>query len=239
MLALVQLIRGAEALADGRHLAAYEQLYPIFDPGEVPYHPLVQFWALSNLAEAAVACGRADDLRELVEELTPIGTFPVLRVALNYCAPLLAADGDAEAAFETALAADYLAAWPLERARLQHAYGAWLRRQRRVTESRPHLRAATAAFDALGVRPWADRARAELRASGERVRRHPDARDRLTPQELQIAQLAGDGLSNRDIAGRLFLSPRTISTHLYRIFPKLGVTSRAELARVLQSPSAI
>jgi DNA-binding CsgD family transcriptional regulator len=239
MLALVQLIRGAEALADGRQLAAYEQLYPIFDPGEVPYHPLVRFWALSHLAEAAVACGRAEDLRELVEDLTPIGTFPVLRVALNYCAPLLAADGDAEAAFEAALAADHLSAWPLERARLQHAYGAWLRRQRRVTESRPHLRAATAAFDALGVRPWADRARAELRASGERVRRHPDARDQLTPQELQIAQLAGDGLSNRDIAGRLFLSPRTISTHLYRIFPKLGVTSRAELARALRFPSAI
>jgi DNA-binding CsgD family transcriptional regulator len=154
-------------------------------------------------------------------------------VAVNYSRPLLAADSEAEAAYEEALAADQLAAWPFERARLQHAYGTWLRRQRRVVESRPMLRAAAETFDALGARPWADRSRAELRASGERVRRHPDARDRLTPQELQIAQLGADGLSNREIGERLFLSPRTISTHLYRIFPKLGITGRAELSRVL------
>lgn len=233
LLALVQLVRGAEALADGRHVEAFEELHRIFDPAEIPYHPVVRFWAMSHLVEAAVACGRTEDLTELIGEVSSAGPFPVLQVALNYSRPLLAADSEAEEAYESALAADLLVVWPFERARLQHAYGSWLRRQRRVVECRPLLRAATEAFEALGARPWADRARAELRASGERVRRNPDARDQLTPQELQIAQLAADGLSNREIGERLFLSPRTISTHLYRIFPKLGVTGRAELSRVL------
>jgi DNA-binding CsgD family transcriptional regulator len=233
MLALVQLIRGVDALAEGRHVAAYEHLHRIFDPAELPYHPIVQFWVLGHLAEAAVACGRADDVRELVEDLRPLSWFPVLRVALRFSAALLAADHEAEAAFEAALADERLSGWPFERARLQYAYGAWLRRQRRAADSRPHLRAATGAFEALGALPWAERARAELRASGERVRRNPDARDGLTPQELQIARLAADGLSNRDIGERLFLSPRTVSTHLYRIFPKLGVKSRAEVAHAL------
>jgi DNA-binding NarL/FixJ family response regulator len=98
------------------------------------------------------------------------------------------------------------------------------------------LRAARDAFDALGVRPWSERARQELRASGERCGRcTPDTLDELTPQELQIAQMAAGGLSNRDIGQRLFLSHRTVESHLYRVFPKLGVTSRAQLAGVLGS----
>ena len=89
-------------------------------------------------------------------------------------------------------------------------------------------------FDALGCAPWGEQARRELRASGERSRRRvPEARDQLTAQELQIAQLAAEGLSNREIGQRLFLSHRTVSTHLYRVFPKLGITSRAELDAAL------
>jgi DNA-binding NarL/FixJ family response regulator len=120
-----------------------------------------------------------------------------------------------------------------QRARRQLAYGAWLRRQRRAADSRPVLRAAAGAFDALGLPPWAERARSELRASGESLRRPADAGTTLTPQESQIARLAAEGLSNRDIAERLFLSPRTVTTHLYRIYPKLGITSRGELARAM------
>ncbi len=87
-----------------------------------------------------------------------------------------------------------------------------------------------ALFDALGAAAWSRRARQELRATGEKVgRRAPDLRDRLTAQERQIAQLAAEGLSNRKIAERLFLSPRTIGGHLYRIFPKLEITARAQL----------
>jgi DNA-binding NarL/FixJ family response regulator len=103
-------------------------------------------------------------------------------------------------------------------------------------DSRAPLREARDMFDAIGASSWGDQARSELRASGERSRRWvPEARDQLTAQELQIAQLAADGLSNREIGQRLYLSHRTISTHLYRVFPKLGVTSRAELGAALAS----
>nr|WP_221383081.1 LuxR family transcriptional regulator [Actinoplanes polyasparticus] len=225
MLALVQLIRGVGALAEGRHVTAFEQLSAVFDPDDVPYHPAIRLWAVSHLADAAVGCGREDDLRAIMDGLPDVD-LPVLRMGRAYVAALLE-PGEIEGAID----ADY----PFERARLQHSYGSWLRRRRRVSESRTHLRAATTALNALGVTPWAERARAELRAAGESSPRREDARDRLTPQELQIAMLAADGLTNRDIGERLFLSPRTISTHLYHIFPKLGVSSRTELVRTLIS----
>jgi DNA-binding NarL/FixJ family response regulator len=95
------------------------------------------------------------------------------------------------------------------------------------------------AFDTMGCIPWGDQARRELRASGESSRRRDlAASDQLTAQEFQIAQLAAQGLSNRDIAQRLYLSHRTISTHLYRIFPKLGITSRGELRSALSARPA-
>jgi DNA-binding NarL/FixJ family response regulator len=105
---------------------------------------------------------------------------------------------------------------------------------------RGHLRSAADGFEAVGATPWSERAREELRASGETIRHHaPDRRDELSPQEMQIAQLAAEGLSNRQIAARLFVSHRTVGSHLYRIFPKLGVSSRGELAAALrETPSA-
>jgi DNA-binding NarL/FixJ family response regulator len=116
------------------------------------------------------------------------------------------------------------------------SFGRWLRRQRRRAESRAPLREAIGLFDALGATRWSERARQELRATGEKIGpRTADARDHLTPQELQIAQLAAAGLSNREIGERLFLSHRTIGSHLYRIFPKLGITARAQLRDVLDS----
>jgi DNA-binding NarL/FixJ family response regulator len=100
-----------------------------------------------------------------------------------------------------------------------------------VAECREPLRLALATFDALGAISWGQQARDELRASGETARgRTPDALDQLTPQELQIARLVAEGLPNREIGQRLYLSPRTIGSHLYRIFPKLGVTARSQLA---------
>jgi DNA-binding CsgD family transcriptional regulator len=141
--------------------------------------------------------------------------------------------GDDEGVFERAHARD-LTGLPMIRARIDLSYGEWLRRRRRRRESRAPLRAARDAFDALGASPWAERARRELRASGETSRRRqPDSLDELTPQELQIVQMAARGLSNRDIAERLYLSHRTVESHLYRVFPKLGVTSRAQLAGAL------
>ncbi|MGI5286423.1 response regulator transcription factor [Nonomuraea polychroma] len=125
----------------------------------------------------------------------------------------------------------------MARARAQLAYGRWLRRHHRMADSRPLLRAARDSCDALGVLPWSERARQELRASGEgsgpRLR---EASDTLTPQELQIAQLAAEGLTNKEIGRRLYVSHRTIGAHLYRIFPKLGITSRSEVRGALPRP---
>ncbi|RSM69611.1 LuxR family transcriptional regulator [Actinoplanes sp. ATCC 53533] len=235
MLALVQAIRGVAALAGGRPADAFRQLYRIFDPDDVAYHPYLRFVTFGHLAEAAAWCGEEDALRATSARLAPIARecgSPALVVALRYADAMLA--GEAQR-FETALAAD-LSEWPFERARLERAYGAWLRRQRRAAESRPLLRSAAATFDAIGAVPWAERARAELRASGESLRRPVDAAYALTVQEQQIARLAAEGLSNKEIAERLFLSPRTITTHLYRIFPKLGIKSRRELTRAMSMP---
>ncbi|WP_424534081.1 helix-turn-helix transcriptional regulator [Sphaerisporangium viridialbum] len=235
MLALVQLARGAAELADGTFDAAWDALRPIFNPSEVSYNQNMRLWALPHLAEAALLSGRQAELRVVADGLTPMieeSGSPVGQVALAYVRAVTAPDETAEELFAQALRDD-LVGWPFERARLRHAWGAWLRRQRRAAEARAPLRAAAEVFDALGAVPWSERALRELRASGERIRRKHDTRDRLTAQELQIAQLVADGLTNRDIGQRLFVSPRTVSTHLSRIFPKLGITTRGELSRLM------
>jgi DNA-binding CsgD family transcriptional regulator len=236
MLAMVQLARGATALGSHEHERAYEDLRRVFDPVDIAFHPLVQTWVVLDLVDAAVHSGHHDEARVVLREMEALAArmpAPLLQVSLSCARPLLASDEDAEALFEAALTAD-LASWPFLRARLLLGHGVWLRRQRRAVDSRLPLRAARDAFDALGAIPWGDRARHELRASGESSRhRAPDVRDELTPQELHIAQMAARGLSNRDIGQQLYLSHRTVSSHLYRIFPKLGITSRAELGRAL------
>jgi DNA-binding CsgD family transcriptional regulator len=195
--------------------------------------------AIGDLAEAAAHAGESHAARERLAEVEAIvGDAPDEWVAINvrYARAVLADDdSEATARFDEAFRSD-VDLWPLWRGRLLLARGRWLRRHRRVSESRDVLRAARDIFDLLGARPWGEQARRELRASGERSRRRtPDARDELTPQELQIAQFAAEGLSNREIGQRLFLSHRTVSTHLYRVFPKLGITSRAELSGALAS----
>ena len=238
VLADVQWARGLTALGGGRFPDAFEHLRRMFDPADPAHHLMKQCWAIGDLAEGAIHGGYRDAARALLEELEPVAartSSPRMRVAVGYARPLLAADRDAEPLYQAGLRAD-LTRWPFARARLQLAFGAWLRRQRRVAESRAPLRAAREAFDALGVDPWCERARQELRAAGEASRRRaPEARDTLTPQELQIAQMAAEGMSNREIGQKLYLSHRTVGSHLYRIFPKLGITSRAQLRAVLAS----
>jgi ATP/maltotriose-dependent transcriptional regulator MalT len=242
LLALVQQARGLADLAGGRHGDAYGQLRRIFDPTDVAYHPFIRCWLIGELAEAAVHSGQRADVRVLLEELERLAAqtgFPYLQAGLACARPLLADDDEAETLFQDGLTLD-LANWPFLRARLLLAYGAWLRRRRRVAESRLPLRAAREAFDALGAIPWGERARQELRASGVTSRRRvPETRDQLTPQELQIAGLAAEGLSNREIGQQLYISHRTVAYHLRRIFPKLGITSRTQLhAAVLSVPDA-
>ncbi|MFF7215237.1 AAA family ATPase [Streptomyces sp. NPDC008238] len=232
--ATVRMARGTALSCSGEHAEAYAQLRWLADPADAGHHVMTALWTVGDLAEAAAHCGEKEDARAVLERLAPLaGRTPAARVRLaaRHARAVLAHGDEGEAAFASALDAD-LAGWSLERARLRLAYGEWLRRQRRVLESRAPLRAARDAFDDLGAAAWSRRARQELEATGETTRqRSPRAADRLTPQELQIAMLAAEGLSNKEIGARLYVSHRTVSTHLSRIFPKLGVTSRSRLAR--------
>ena len=234
MLPYVQIARGAIDLGAGRHLEAYEHLRRIYGAAHLP---LDSAWAVFDLAEAAVHSGRRAEARALaarLEHMAAATSSPLLVTALACARPLLADDADAGPLFDGALATD-LGAWPFMRARLLLAYGSWLRRRRRVVDSRGPLRAAGEAFEALGTASWAQRARQELRATGQTTRRRADDdRDQLSPQELEIALMAAQGLTNRQIGQRLYLSHRTVGAHLYRTFPKLGISSRFELAAALQ-----
>jgi DNA-binding CsgD family transcriptional regulator len=198
-------------------------------------------WFIGDYAEAAAHVQRIEDATARVDALeAAVGDKPAiwLEIGLRHARAVLADDEDAEKRFDAALRAD-LSRWPFQRARLLLAQGQWLRRQRRVAESRAPLRAARDVFDAIGCLAWSERARRELRASGESSRRRdPSTRDQLTAQELQIAQLAAEGLSNREIGARLYLSPRTISTHLYHVFPKLEITARGQLEAALAPTAA-
>jgi len=239
LIALTLHPRGVAALAAGRHEEAYEHLRRIFDPADSAYHPNLWSWVLVDLVEAAVHAGREAEAAGFVRDLEPIAArsrSPLLEAALAYARPVLSPESH-EAAFEAGLGTR-VADWPFIRARLQLAHGLWLRRQRRAAEARTPLREARDAFDALGAVPWGERARQELRASGETSRRRTyDLADALSPQELQIAQLAAAGLSNKEIGQQLFLSHRTVGSHLYRIFPKLGVTARSHLRAALDGNS--
>jgi len=236
LLATAHLARGSAALGDGHHDDAFQHLWPVFDESDSAFHRFMRWQALLDLVESAAGSGQTSRLTEVIEDLEAISRRsepPILDLNLACARPLLAADDQVEPLFAAALAQD-LAGYPFLRARTLFSLGRWLRRQRRSAESRSPLRESVTLFDALGAAAWSRRARQELRATGERVgRRAPDLRDRLTAQELQIAQLAAEGLSNRQIAERLFLSPRTIGGHLYRIFPKLEITARAQLRDAL------
>jgi DNA-binding NarL/FixJ family response regulator len=210
----------------------------LFDRDDVAFHPFLRGHALADLVDAArggnqdldLVCRYMDEWRLIATETTA----PYLKAQLSYAAAVLSDDDDAEDLFHAAIVS--AKGWESYAARACYAYGAWLRRvKRRATDARAPLREAAEIFNALGQVPYAHRALAELRASGETVRRRaPEAWAELTPQELQIAQLAAEGLSNKQIGERLYISPRTAGNHLYRLFPKLGITSRSRLHEALK-----
>jgi DNA-binding CsgD family transcriptional regulator len=232
----IQYVRGVAAIAAGRYEEALGQLSRMFDPADPAFQAVQSTWALGDLAEAAAHTGRRDDARELLDRYTRAAeetASPWTSAAICYARPLLADDENADAAFREALSSQ-LSHWPTYRARLLLEQGRWLRRQRRVAEARVPLRAARDSCDAFGLTSWARRARQELRATGEASSQaSAEAWASLSPQELQIARMAAVGLSNREIGQRLYLSHRTVGSHLYRAFPKLGITSRSQLPSVL------
>ena len=215
LLAPAHLARGAAALGEGRYERAAHHLWPVFDEADPAFHRFMRWPAVLDFVEAAARSGHLERAKGVKAELEAIAArsgAPLLLVQLACARPLLADDKDAEALFEVALGQDR-SAYVYPRARTLFSFGSWLRRQRRDVESRAPLREAIELFDVLGATRWSDRAR----------------------QELQIAGLAARGLSNREIGERLFLSHRTIGSHLYRIFPKLGIASRTQLRDALHA----
>ncbi|MEW2353707.1 AAA family ATPase [Spirillospora sp. NPDC029432] len=223
----------------GRFAAAHARFQGMVTAGPGAGHPTSVWRSTPDRVEAAAACGETGAARDAVaayERWSAAARTPESQALLARCRALLE-DGDkAVALYEEALrlhAADGGGS-PFEAARTGLLYGERLRRAQRTSEARGPLRTAADTFQRLGAAPWARRALNELRAAGERAAAPaPDALAALTPQELRIARLVADGASNRDVAARLFLSPRTVEYHLYKIYPKLGVSSRTELARLV------
>jgi DNA-binding CsgD family transcriptional regulator len=223
---------GRGAVAHQHYPEGFDHLRRVLDPADPAYDPFIGAWGLSDLVEAAAHTSRRDIAEQHLQQLESLAAAtsgPLLRAEAGYAQPMVAGDGQAEALYQAALEHD-LASWPCYRGRMLLWYGGWLRRQRRAADSRAPLRSARDGFDALAFPALAEKARQELRAAGETsYRRMPEAWDQLTAQELQIAHLAANGLSNREIAEQLFISHRTVGYHLHQIFPKLRVTSRNQL----------
>lgn len=236
MRALIELARGLTRLAADEPDRAREHLDAVLDPATAWHAPFVARWCVADAAEAAVRSGGPSAVHAVLAQMARAQERSThLDASIAYARLLAADDADADARAAEALAA--CGRQPVLRARVQLEHGASLRRRRRAADARAQLRAARDAFDALGITPFADRAREELRAAGEASgARELDAASVLSPQELQIAQLAAEGLSNREIGARLYLSHRTVGSHLYRMFPRLGIASRAELQALLATP---
>ncbi|MGW2937559.1 ATP-binding protein [Streptomyces sp. NPDC001156] len=233
---LAQQVDGLLALFDGRATEAYDILACAFDSADPRYHSVSRWLLAPDLADAAVAAGTVEHARELLAELPELASrlpSEMMVVAHAYTDAVLAPDDTAEERYAAALTV-LPASWTLARARLHLHHGRWLRRQRRYVDARNPLRTARDEFDRIGAQPWAEMAREQLRATGEsNGRRHAHTSEQLSAQEMQVAELAAQGLSNREIGQRLFISHRTVGAHLYRIYPRLGITSRGKLAAAL------
>ncbi|MGW0998885.1 helix-turn-helix transcriptional regulator [Streptomyces sp. NPDC002523] len=234
-------VRTLAALSAGDFEAAYRHVSTIAPAGSLPPFVRNALWVFLDTVEAAVRSGRRDEALHHIAAARDAGLHdasPRLEFVLLGAAALAAgSDEDAELRFGTALSLEGSERWPFERARIHLYYGERLRRHRAPALAREHLETARGMFTQLGAVPWADRAAKELRACGGRARGQSIGSDgpELTPQQREIAGLAAAGLTNKQIGEKLFLSPRTVSSHLYQLFPKLGITSRAALRDALES----
>ncbi|MCO8273961.1 LuxR family transcriptional regulator [Actinoplanes sp. TRM 88003] len=196
-------------------------------------------WSLADLTEAAVRTERGSQVLPLLEAAARQAEAfarPYLDNLVRRGLAQVEPGPEAEEHYEAALAGSAGNPGRLEVARTRLAYGSWLRRRKRIVDAREHLGAALRAFETAGALPWAERATIELRAAGvapAASRPAGPASAQLTPQELRIVELAAEGLTNKEIADQLYLSHRTIATHLYKVFPKLGISNRNQLRSAL------
>jgi DNA-binding CsgD family transcriptional regulator len=237
--ARVRRALGIAALADGSYRQAFTQLRGLFSEDGTPLHNYASYLGVADLAAAAVRADRRVEGCDVIERaLSRLdgGTSARLEQLIARARGILADPDEAEAHFDKALTDPAGDQWPFERAQLRLDHAEWLRRRRRINDAKAVLPQALGTFRRLGARSWAQRTEAELRACGVSVTGtpgEPDALWELTPQQRQIVRLASSGLTDREIGDRLFLSPRTVSSHLYRSYPKLGVANRHQLRDVI------
>ncbi len=225
--------RTLAAIGQGDFEDAYRQAAAISPPGSFPPHIPHALRVPLDLVEAAVRTGRHAEAAAHVAAMQSAGMSAIsTRLALVTAGATAIAAPD-NALFEAALACPDASRWPFELARIRLAYGEHLRRSRASASASVQLAAALEVFERLGAAPWAGRAARELRATGQHRTR--GTQEELSPRERQIAALAASGLTNKQIAEQLFLSPRTVGDHLHKIFPKLGITTRAALRDALDS----
>ncbi|MFF4836713.1 AAA family ATPase [Streptomyces sp. NPDC001315] len=229
--------RGLNALGAGDFEAAYRHTTALSPPGTLaPYCPQAMASTM-DLVEAAIRTGRRAEAgahAAAMRESAMPRFAPRLNMLVLACEALTTPSDDAFALFDQALSQAEPGRWPFDAARIRLFYGERLRRRRATKEACEQLAQALKAFEELGAAPWVTRATVELRASGHRTSATAQpGKGALTAQEWQIATLAATGLTNKQIAERLFLSHRTIGTHLYQIYPKLGINSRAALRDAL------
>jgi DNA-binding CsgD family transcriptional regulator len=229
--------RASAALARGDYEDAYQYTTAINERGPLPRNAPLALWCAMDPVEAAVRAGRsvvAGSYVSAMQRADIARISPRLALLAAGSAAIAATDAESLSLFERAVALPGVAEYKFDLARVQLAFGERLRRARATIESRSQLAAAAQAFEGLGAEPWANRAASEFRATGPtRSREAEFGNSPLTPQEREIARLAATGLTNKEIGARLFLSHRTVGAHLARIFPKLGISSRAALRDAL------
>jgi DNA-binding CsgD family transcriptional regulator len=238
-------VRSVASMGRGDFAAAYQHAAAISPAGVLASHVGYALWVLLDLVEAAVRTGRHEEATAHVRAMqqADLGAIsPRLSLIVAGTAALTAPRGRARDLFEAALATPKADQWPFDLARVRLLYGEWLRRERSTADARAQLSTALKTFRQLGALPWQVRAGNELRATGmvnpaaqlgsARPLQMP-GEDPLTPLDREVAELAAAGLTNKQIGERLYLSHRTVAAHLYRIFPRLGISSRAALRDAL------
>ncbi|MFE1578782.1 LuxR C-terminal-related transcriptional regulator [Streptomyces fradiae] len=234
---MAEWARARADLGQGRAGQAAVRLGPLLRPGPRRGHFGLWMLAVPCLVEATVLAGLDEDVTGMVDlyaEWAALGADPQARAQLTRLRALTAREEDCDALYRRALEEHEAADGQFEHARTFLSYGMWLRRRRRLLEARHQLRAALVGFERCGALLWEKRTQSELRAAGESaLDEDADALGLLTPQQRRVATLVASGATNREVATRLSLSPRTVDHHLRNVFSRLGVRSRVELALLM------